>query len=81
MLIILLTGDNPVLVIDEGVLMAQAAMLAEEDPVAAFLTSDSFTTVVPDGVEVRSPRLYTYSTQAIDHKEISYIGSTITRVL
>ena len=42
------------LILDEAVLMAQAAMIGEDDPVAAFLSSDSFTTVVPDGVEVRA---------------------------
>ena len=39
--------------IDEEVLKAQAAMIAESNPVAAFLDSDTFKSVVPDGLEVR----------------------------
>ena len=47
--------NNPVLAIDEDALLAQAASLARQNPVADFLSSDSFTSVAPEGVEVRLP--------------------------
>lgn len=47
------SGNNPVLPIDEDVLAAQAAKIAEQNPVTTFLTSSAFTSVAPDGVEVR----------------------------
>ena len=46
------SGANPVLVIDEDVLRDRAAILEDEDPVASFLASSSFQSVVPDDVEV-----------------------------
>ena len=43
-------GRNPVLRLDDNVV--EDAMKNITDPVAAFLSSDEFTSVVPEGVEV-----------------------------
>lgn len=39
--------------IDTEELRAQAALIEDEDPVAEFLSSRTFTDVAPDGIEVR----------------------------
>ena len=45
--------NNPVLPISEDVLNVQVAELNADDPVAAFLESSEFTSVAPEGAEVR----------------------------
>ena len=46
-----LSDQNPVLVIDQQVLEDEVQRIGE--PVSAFLTSDEFTSVVPEDVQVR----------------------------
>ena len=43
---------NPVMRFDMGELKAQAAMIEDEDPVAEFLSSNTFREVAPDGLQV-----------------------------
>ena len=47
---LLIIGRNPVLRLDNNVV--ENAMKNITDPVAAFLSSDDFTSVVPEGIEV-----------------------------
>ena len=46
----LLSDQNPVLVVDQQVLEAEVQRIG--DPVSAFLTSDEFTSVAPESVQV-----------------------------
>jgi len=51
----LLSDQNPVLVIEQQVLEDEVQRIG--DPVSAFLTSDEFTSVAPESVQVMRQRV------------------------